>query len=155
VADLRELQPILSQLAASGPDLANSLDLLLTYPFPAKSLDALVYRKDANTGGYGLFTNMTATLNLDLRETLCRYAVDPVTGELKVLPEQDLTGGQCGQPGTPPSNQSSTSTTSRTVTLPGVPGKVLGALVSPLTGAAEQATGAIPGLPALPAGGSK
>jgi phospholipid/cholesterol/gamma-HCH transport system substrate-binding protein len=153
VADLRELQPILSQLAASGPDLANSLDLLLTYPFPAASLKALDYRKDATTGGYGLFTNMTATLNLDLRETLCRYAVDPVTGALKVLPEKDLTGGQCGQPGTPPSNQSSTSR--RTVTLPGVPGGVLGTLVSPLTGAAEQATGGIPGLPTPPTGGAK
>jgi phospholipid/cholesterol/gamma-HCH transport system substrate-binding protein len=151
VADLRDLQPILGQLAAAGPDLANSLDLLLTYPFPAKSLDALNYRKDANTGGYGLFTNMTATLNLDLRETLCRYAVDPVSGALKVLPP----GDQCGQPGTPPSNQSSSRTTSRTVTLPALPGAITGTLINPLTGAAEQATGGLPGLPSLPTGGAK
>jgi phospholipid/cholesterol/gamma-HCH transport system substrate-binding protein len=155
VADLRELQPILSQLAAAGPDLANSLDLLLTYPFPAASLDALKYRKDANTGGYGLFTNMTATLNLDLRETLCRYAVDNVTGALKVLPADQVTGGQCGQAGTPPSNQTSSSTTSRTVTLPAVPGDILGTVINPLTGAAERATNGIPGLPPLTTGGSK
>jgi phospholipid/cholesterol/gamma-HCH transport system substrate-binding protein len=155
VADLRALQPILSQLAAAGPDLANSLDLLLTYPFPAKSLDALNYRKDANTGGYGLFTNMTATLNLDLRETLCRYAVDPVSGALKVVPPEQVAAGQCGQAGTPPSNQSRTSTSKRTVTLPAVPGNILGTLVGPLTGAAERATGGLPGLPQLPTGGAK
>ena len=38
VADLQLLQPILTQLAAAGPDLAGSLDLLLTYPFPASSV---------------------------------------------------------------------------------------------------------------------
>ena len=39
VADLQLLQPILTQLAAAGPDLAGSLDLLLTYPFPTSSPD--------------------------------------------------------------------------------------------------------------------
>ena len=51
VADLQLLQPILTQLAAAGPDLAGSLPLLLTYPFPDSSLTALNYRK-AQTGGY-------------------------------------------------------------------------------------------------------
>ena len=60
VADLQLLQPILTQLAAAGPDLAGSLELLLTYPFPDSSLSALNYR-EAQTGGYALFTNMTAT----------------------------------------------------------------------------------------------
>ncbi len=112
VEDLRLLQPILSQLAAAGPDLANSLDLLLTYPFPASSVQGCLTgdpcpinpRFDARTGGYGLYANMTATLSFDLRELLCRYVVDPVTGGLEVLEPQDLAGASCGVPGTPPGN---------------------------------------------------
>jgi phospholipid/cholesterol/gamma-HCH transport system substrate-binding protein len=157
VADLQLLQPILSQLAAAGPDLANSLDLLLTYPFPANSLDAINYRTDANTGGTGLFTNMTATLNLDLRELLCRYALDPVTGALKILP-QPLPAAECGQPGTPPGNQSSTSssTQSRTLVVPGLPGNLAGTVVGGLTpGGSGSSTGSLPGLPSVGTGGSK
>jgi phospholipid/cholesterol/gamma-HCH transport system substrate-binding protein len=97
VEDLRLLQPILSQLAAAVPDLANSLELLLTYPFPDSSLSALNYRK-AQTGGYGLFTNMTATLDLDLTSLLCRYAIDPAVGSLEVLPPEDAPE-DCGVPG--------------------------------------------------------
>jgi phospholipid/cholesterol/gamma-HCH transport system substrate-binding protein len=148
VADLQLLQPILSQLSAAGSDLTGSLDLLLTYPFPASSLTALNYRPDSRTGGYGLFTNMTASLNLDLREILCRYVVDPVTGALKIQP-QDLVGTQCGQAGTPPGNQQGTTTTTTTlVTLPGLSG---------VTGAVAGVTGATGGLPGLPifSGGSQ
>jgi len=113
VADLQELQPILTQLAAAGPNLAGSLDLLLTYPFPASSVigtghggsTPLNYRQDQRTGGYALFTNMTASLQLDLTQVLCRYAIDPATGALKVLRPENLPGGQCGQAGTPPGNQ--------------------------------------------------
>jgi len=113
VADLRELQPILTQLAAAGPNLAGSLDLLLTYPFPASSVigtgkggsTPLNYRQDQRTGGYALFTNMTASLQLDLTQVLCRYAIDPATGALKVLRPEDVPSGQCGQAGTPPGNQ--------------------------------------------------
>jgi phospholipid/cholesterol/gamma-HCH transport system substrate-binding protein len=146
VADLQLLQPILSQLSAAGSDLTGSLDLLLTYPFPASSLTALNYRPDSRTGGYGLFTNMTASLNLDLREILCRYVVDPVTGALKIQP-QDLVGTQCGQAGTPPGNQQGTTTTTTTlVTLPGLDG-VTGAVAG-----ATGATGGLPGLPIFPGG---
>src|SRR4051794_30008569 len=113
VADLQLLHPILTQLAAAGPDLAGSLDLLLTYPFPASSVvgagnggaTPLNYRQDRRTGGYALFTNMTATLQLDLTQTLCRYVIDPATGALKTLRPEDIPGGNCGQAGTPPGNQ--------------------------------------------------
>ncbi|WP_347058034.1 MCE family protein [Blastococcus sp. HT6-30] len=104
VADLQLLQPILAQLTAAGPDLAGSLDLLLTYPFPASSLPALNYRQDLRTGGYGLFTNMTASLDLDLTEVLCRYFVDPSTGALEEQAPEDFSGDRCGVPGTPPGN---------------------------------------------------
>jgi phospholipid/cholesterol/gamma-HCH transport system substrate-binding protein len=65
----------------------------------------LNYRQDQRTGGYGLFTNMTATVELDLTQTLCRYAIDPVTGALKVLRPEDIPTGTCGQAGSPPGNQ--------------------------------------------------
>jgi phospholipid/cholesterol/gamma-HCH transport system substrate-binding protein len=148
VADLQLLQPIISQLAAAGSDLTGSLDLLLTYPFPASSLTALNYRPDSRTGGYGLFTNMTATLNLDLREILCRYVVDPVTGALKIQ-EQAVVGTTCGQAGTPPGNaQSTTTSTTSLVTLPGLAG---------VTGAVAGVAGGTSGLPGLPivSGGSQ
>jgi phospholipid/cholesterol/gamma-HCH transport system substrate-binding protein len=95
VEDLKSLQPILSQLAAAGPDLANSLDLVLTYPFPASSLSALHTRKDQRTGGYAMFTNMTATLNLDLAKLLCQYVVDPTTGALRVVDLADPVAQAC------------------------------------------------------------
>ncbi|SFK32653.1 MCE family protein [Geodermatophilus ruber] len=143
VADLQLLQPILSQLAAAGPNLAGSLDLLLTYPFPASSLSALQYRPDLRTGGYGLFTNMTATLNFDLRELLCRYVVDPATGAVVELEPQDLAGDGCGAPGAPPGNASGTPGGSGPTSLaPGL-GGLEGVVPSPGTGAGP------PGLPEI------
>ena len=41
VEDMRLLEPILSELAESGDALPNSLELLLTYPFPDSVLDAI------------------------------------------------------------------------------------------------------------------
>jgi len=146
IADLQLLQPVLSQLAAAGPNLAGSLELLLTYPFPDSSLTALNYR-EAQTGGYALFTNMTAELNFDLSELLCRYVIDPVTGALKITP-QDLVGNECGQPGTAPGNQTGGAQTASPQqqsalslpTLPDIVGQVPGT---------EQATGRL-GLPQIP-----
>jgi len=157
VADLKLLQPILTQLAAAGPDLAGSLDLLLTYPFPASSVigtgkggpTPLNYRRDERTGGYGLFTNMTATVELDLTQSLCRYAIDPATGALKVLRPEDVPTGTCGQAGTPPVNQTSgdggSSTTSESSANPF--SSLLGDGVEAATGA--DPTTEIPGTPAI------
>lgn len=41
VADFRAMEPILTQLAKSGSDLPNSLQILLTYPFPDSVLGAI------------------------------------------------------------------------------------------------------------------
>jgi phospholipid/cholesterol/gamma-HCH transport system substrate-binding protein len=146
VADLELLQPILSQLAAAGPDLAGSLELLLTYPFPDSSLSALNYR-EAQTGGYALFTNMTATINFDLSELLCRYVIDQATGALKIQP-QTVVGNECGQPGTAPGGGAATTGQQQPAqsfsipTLPGIVGQVPGT---------EAATGRL-GLPQIPGG---
>ncbi|MCW2531774.1 MAG: Phospholipid/cholesterol/gamma-HCH transport system substrate-binding protein [Blastococcus sp.] len=154
VADLELLRPILTQLAAAGPDLAGSLDLMLTYPFPASAVigagdggaTPLNYRQDQRTGGYALFTNMTATVELDLTQTLCRYVIDPATGALEQKPQ--VPGDTCGQAGTPPANQGGASGGSAAggsiLSLPGLPGDV----VSRIPGANTQ-TG-LPGLPQLP-----
>ncbi|MGY1776467.1 MCE family protein [Geodermatophilus sp. SYSU D00804] len=153
VADLQLLQPILTQLAAAGPDLAESLDLLLTYPFPASSLSALQYRPDARTGGYGLFTNMTANLDLDLRELLCRYVVDPVTGGLETLDPQDLAGDTCGSAGTPPADSGGAGTGSSSPAQSLAPG--LGGLAGTvLGGGTGGAPAGLPGLPGIPTGGT-
>ena len=156
VADLQLLQPIVTQLAAAGPDLAGSLDLLLTYPFPASSVigtgnggsTPLNYRRDQRTGGYGLFTNMTATVQLDLTQVLCRYVIDPASGALKTLRPEDIPGGACGQAGSPPGNQPGASSggsspSSSGLGLPGFSSDIIGQV--PGVGSTTD----IPGLPDL------
>jgi phospholipid/cholesterol/gamma-HCH transport system substrate-binding protein len=153
VANLQALQPILSQLAAAGPDLANALDLILTYPFPASSLSALHTRADLRTGGYALFTNMTATLNLDLAELLCQYVIDPVTGSLRVVDLTDPAAQACSATASTTPTGGGTSTpsgsgTAQAFSLPSLPD--LTGVVPDLT----QTTGGLLGLPdiALPSG---
>jgi phospholipid/cholesterol/gamma-HCH transport system substrate-binding protein len=145
VADLQSLQPILTQLAAAGPNLAGSLQLLLSYPFPDSSLSALNYR-EAQTGGYALFTNMTATVDFNLSQLLCRYAVDPTSGALQTLPV-NLQPKDCGVPGTPPGNGAGSASKTRrsaSSTNPTLPGNIVGHVPSGKT-----AKGA-PGLPEVP-----
>jgi phospholipid/cholesterol/gamma-HCH transport system substrate-binding protein len=156
VQDLKSLQPILTQLAAAGPNLAGALDLMLTYPFPASSVlgrpsdpnKPLNYRQDQRTGGYALFTNMTAALQLDLTQTLCRYAIDPASGALKLNPPSP--NSSCGQPGTPPGNQSGTSSGSsgsssaNSLLVPTLPSNAVG------QSATTPKSGGLIGVPAVP-----
>jgi phospholipid/cholesterol/gamma-HCH transport system substrate-binding protein len=155
VTDLQLLQPILSQLAAAGPDLANSLDLLVTYPFPASSLTSLNYRQDSRTGGYGLFTNMTATLGLDLRNVLCQFVIDPATGALKIS-TTPVTSTTCTY--ATPSSPLTSSTTSTTGTTGGSPlsslaipglGGLAGTVLGPVTSGATSGKVPVIGLPDL------
>ena len=64
-ANLRAISPILRQLNRAGDDLPKSLQLLLTYPFPASAQGTIK----------GDFTNLWATLDTDL---------DTVAGNLGV-----------------------------------------------------------------------
>ncbi|ARF56684.1 MCE family protein [Streptomyces gilvosporeus] len=57
IANLRHLQPILTQLNRAGDDLPNALELMTTYPFPRNSVDAIK----------GDYTNLHITADLDLK----------------------------------------------------------------------------------------
>ena len=61
VADLKLLEPILTQLAASGQDLPNALEILLTYPFPDSVLPAIK----------GDYLNVFVTTNFKTLPTDC------------------------------------------------------------------------------------
>jgi phospholipid/cholesterol/gamma-HCH transport system substrate-binding protein len=56
VADLRSLQPILTQLNAAGKDLPDSLELLTTYPFP----------RTVDEGIKGDYANLFVTADINL-----------------------------------------------------------------------------------------
>ena len=58
VADLKALDPVLTQLNAAGTALPRSLELLTTYPFP----------RTVTEGIKGDFANLFVTLDLDLRD---------------------------------------------------------------------------------------
>jgi phospholipid/cholesterol/gamma-HCH transport system substrate-binding protein len=57
LANLAALKPVLGELDAAGTDLPNSLELLLTYPFPDAAQGTIA----------GDYTNLHITADLDLR----------------------------------------------------------------------------------------
>jgi phospholipid/cholesterol/gamma-HCH transport system substrate-binding protein len=70
VADLRSLQPILTQLAASGANLPNALELLTTYPFP-RTIGPGTYKGKKIQGGIrGDYANLFISVDADLVSTL-------------------------------------------------------------------------------------
>ncbi len=91
IADLEALQPILSELAAAGSDLPNSLDLIFTYPFPRQALNGICV--PGPTDGLtrcGDYQNMVATLNLDLA-TLLENLTGP-SGSPSLPPAPEIQG---------------------------------------------------------------
>ncbi|QWF24146.1 MCE family protein [Nocardioides sp. LMS-CY] len=88
VKDMELLEPILRELAASGAALPNSLELLLTYPFPDSVLDAIK----------GDYMNVFVTANYaSLPDTCtgmgCPWPQYPDTG---TLPPVDPFAGSSG-----------------------------------------------------------
>ncbi|HEX6074055.1 MAG TPA: MCE family protein [Micromonosporaceae bacterium] len=67
VTVLRDLQPILTELVASGDSLPKSLDYLLTYPLPANVTGAI----------HGDMVNLHITMDLDAVEILKNLTRDP------------------------------------------------------------------------------
>jgi phospholipid/cholesterol/gamma-HCH transport system substrate-binding protein len=81
IADLRALQPILTQLSAAGKDLPNALELLTTYPFPR------TVSLPGNKGGIrGDYANLFVTIDGN--------PTDLVNNLLGQLPPVPLGGGK-------------------------------------------------------------
>ncbi|MFB9388120.1 MCE family protein [Streptomyces coeruleoprunus] len=81
VANLRSLQPILTQLNKAGADLPNALELLTTYPFPRNVVDAIK----------GDYVNLKVTADLDLTSIYGNLAPKP-GGQTPRPPVPDLPG---------------------------------------------------------------
>ncbi|MGH3630520.1 MAG: MCE family protein, partial [Sciscionella sp.] len=73
LADLKALQPTLTTLAQAGSALPNSLELLLTYPFPENAPDDI----------RGDYTNVYITADLDLHDVLDNILKGPNTSTLQ------------------------------------------------------------------------
>ncbi|MGZ6791451.1 MAG: MCE family protein [Mycobacteriales bacterium] len=105
IADLRALQPILTQLAAAGKDLPNALELLTTYPFP-KTIGPSTYNGKKLQGGIrGDYANLFVTVDGNPTDLLNN-----------LLPTNPLGGLVPGTGGT-----TTTPTVPTVPTLPGVP----------------------------------
>ncbi|AHI01599.1 MCE family protein [Kutzneria viridogrisea] len=92
IADLKDLQPTLTKLAAAGQALPKSLEILLTYPFP----DAAV------AGVKGDYTNLYANLDLNLGDVLENLGRSRQNAIPNLPGLSGLTGGTVGgQPVTP------------------------------------------------------
>jgi phospholipid/cholesterol/gamma-HCH transport system substrate-binding protein len=78
VADLKALQPTLTNLAAAGSALPNSLELLATYPFPKNVVNDIK----------GDYTNLYITADLDLHDVLDNLLKGPNT---KLSPSESTT----------------------------------------------------------------
>jgi phospholipid/cholesterol/gamma-HCH transport system substrate-binding protein len=116
VANLKDLQPILEQLEASGTNLPNSFELALTYPFPRTATNAIF-----ETNGRW-YTNLQVTLDMDLGTAL---------GNLLTAGPEPISRSADGDPATgrPP------------VGLPGLPGVTSGPV--PGAGSAESKDGVV------------
>jgi phospholipid/cholesterol/gamma-HCH transport system substrate-binding protein len=64
LADLKALDPILTKLAAAGSAVPESLQLLLTYPFPDAAVGSTP--EEAANLHQGDYTNLSAQIDLDL-----------------------------------------------------------------------------------------
>lgn len=96
VEDLELLEPILRELAESGAALPNSLELLLTYPFPDSVLDAIK----------GDYLNVFVTANYtSLPDTCagmgCAWPQDPDTGTTPPFDPLTDHGGATGRRASP------------------------------------------------------
>lgn len=80
IDSLRQLQPVLNQLAASGDDFVNAFNVFLTYPF----VDEVVGRDPqvARNLHMGDYTNLSITLELDLSKGLSTNPTDVLPTEL-------------------------------------------------------------------------
>ncbi|MGC5019284.1 MCE family protein [Micromonospora sp. DT47] len=86
LADVRALQPILEQLVRAGDDLPQSLDFMLSYPFPPNVTGAIV----------GDFVNLSVTADLDSASILANLVAAAPT------PARPAAPPKASGPTTPP-----------------------------------------------------
>jgi phospholipid/cholesterol/gamma-HCH transport system substrate-binding protein len=97
IADLRALQPVLGQLAASGQDLPNALELLTTFPFPKT-----VASPTGKGGMRGDYANLFVTVDGNPTDILNNLTGGGLPIPLPTLAPQSAprTGGAAGSGGT-------------------------------------------------------
>jgi phospholipid/cholesterol/gamma-HCH transport system substrate-binding protein len=146
IDSLRQLQPVLNQLAASGDDFVNAFNVFLTYPF----VDDVVGRDPqvARNLHMGDYTNLSVTLDIDLTQGLPTNPTD-------VLPTQ-LDPGQLVQAALDciASGNLSSQACQKVLNTPQALAKLKEICQEPAnrTKAVCIALNAIPGLPAPPGG---
>jgi phospholipid/cholesterol/gamma-HCH transport system substrate-binding protein len=133
IADLRALQPVLGQLAASGQDLPNALELLTTFPFPKT-----VASPTGKGGMRGDYANLYVTLDGSVQDL-----IDNLTGGgLPSAPRSSQS-----EPRTAPHASSGASPTPRvavpTPSLPAVPLPDLGGATAQVTDLVELLLGGL------------
>jgi phospholipid/cholesterol/gamma-HCH transport system substrate-binding protein len=104
IADLKALQPVLSQLAKAGNDLPKASKILLTYPFSSYALHDLK----------GDWFNTDAQVNFDLSDVLDHLGKS--RNPIIKLPAPNLPGGASG-----PQGSSKAPTQGQGPALPGLP----------------------------------
>jgi phospholipid/cholesterol/gamma-HCH transport system substrate-binding protein len=92
VADLKALQPTLTQLTKSGDDLPNSLRLLLSFPFPDNAAQGAIK---------GDYANLHATVDLNVAELLKQNAAGLKASGLSGLPSLPSLPASPSQPALP------------------------------------------------------
>lgn len=80
VADLQQLEPVLTRLNQAGTDLPNALELLTTYPFPRNVVDAVK----------GDYVNLDATADLDFYTLYHNLTASPKPGGGPTTPTPGL-----------------------------------------------------------------
>ncbi len=110
IADLQLLDPVLTQLAASGQDLPNALQILLTYPFPDSVLGTI----------RGDYMNVFVTTNFRTLPTDCAAigCFWPQIGS----GEPPLTGGGAAPGLLPPTDSVAPGLPAPTMSVPVSPG---------------------------------
>ena len=91
IANLRSLNPILTELIKAGRDLPTAMELAFTYPFPDSAARAVK----------GDYTNLDVTLDIDAQQILKQIPGLPKPPKLPALPKVPVPSVTIPKPGIP------------------------------------------------------
>ena len=91
IANLRSLNPILTELIKAGRDLPTAMELAFTYPFPDSAARAVK----------GDYTNLDVTLDVDAQQILKQIPGLPKPPKLPALPKIPVPSVTIPKPGIP------------------------------------------------------